>query len=288
METIRAVESMKQIEYPNFKIIVVDNFSTDESLVNLKNANDIVILRSKKNGGLNHGYNIGIDYALLNGADFVFVTQNDSYDYSHNILDVIRSVFESDDKIGMVGPAIKYPNGKYRWSGEEKNKMFLKMSISEGFVFKRAVLETIGKFNERLIVYFEDMDLIIRLRKAGYKTRSAENVSFIHTGQSTFSKQKFYPNYIRVRNIPFMIRRYAKDKPLKYKIGILIEYLGPHFLRIKKSLRHLDFVGVLYTLLGISSGLLVGSILPWKEELPWQAQNVNTDRYEIIQQDKNL
>jgi len=273
--TSKALKSLRNLTYPNFDIIVVDDCSSDDSAERLKNEfPEITILKSPKNGGLNRSYNIGIDHALRNGTEYVFTCQNDTYDYSPNILEVILQEFQKNSKIGMVGPTILDSYGNFRWNGVDKNKLGVIMNISECFTIKREVYEKIGLFNEKLVVYFEDLDLIVRLRKAGYLTSAVTSVRLTHSGQVTFSKQKFRPNYLRSRNLAFYINHYYKKKKL---VGLLYNmYSNFRYVimpRISESFKANDFFGMFYLILGYFSGVLIGCFMKWEEEKPWAPEN---------------
>ena len=66
-----------------YKIIVIDNCSTNNSFKILKEKfktiNDVIIIKSKKNGGFAYGNNFGIKYALENFKfDYFLVINNDT------------------------------------------------------------------------------------------------------------------------------------------------------------------------------------------------------------------
>lgn len=271
--TAGAIRSLRNLTYNNYLIVVVDDCSKDNSPIKLgRDFPKIKIISATKNGGLNKSYNLGIRYALSSGAEYVFLVQNDSKAFSPNIIEEMLKQFEKDKKIGMVGPFVLDSFGNYRWNGIDKDKFGIKMNISEGYIIKREVFEKIGLFNERLVVYFEDIDFIIRLRGAGFETHAAPEVSFTHIGSVTFTKQKFYPNYIRARNIPFFMRRYCKDKPLIWQIRTFLGNLYVHIDKMKIAFKKRDLTSLFYVTIGIFLGLVVGSLLPWREELPWSEE----------------
>ena len=71
-DTIKCIESLKKIDYPNYQIIIIDNNSTDNSINIFKEKYpNIMILENKKNLGYAEGNNVGIRHALKNKADYV-------------------------------------------------------------------------------------------------------------------------------------------------------------------------------------------------------------------------
>lgn len=68
-DTIECVKSLERITYENYKIVIVDNNSNDDSVNNLnKELNACILIQSKENLGFAGGNNIGIKYALDNSA----------------------------------------------------------------------------------------------------------------------------------------------------------------------------------------------------------------------------
>ena len=69
-DTISCVDSLLKIQYENYKIIVVDNASTnDHSALQQNLPSEIILLQSGKNLGYAGGNNVGIRWALENDAD---------------------------------------------------------------------------------------------------------------------------------------------------------------------------------------------------------------------------
>ena len=266
--TAECIHSLRQLTYPNYRILVVDDGSTDDSADRIaENFPEVSLTRTGKYLEYCKSLNIGIREALRNGAQYVFLVNNDTKDFSPNYLEEIVRAFEENDKVGLVGSWCYDYDGSLRWQGVAKNKLGVPMETpTEGFVVKREVFETIGLLNERLVRYFEDLDFIIRLRKAGYETRAVSSVSFAHLGGGTSSKQTFVPNYYRVRNLILFMRKHCADKPLGWKVSKFRGYLRPHIDRLKKSLKRGDFKSFVKIGGSIVIGFIVGLLLPWADE----------------------
>jgi len=135
-DTIECLESLYQITYPNYDVIVVDNGSKDDSIEKIKEYAEgnieakreeaeagggkeeeiadlpsnrkLIIIKNEKNYGFAEGNNIGMRYALkaLN-PDYVLLLNNDTV-VDKEFLGELVKVGESDEKIGIVGPKIYY------------------------------------------------------------------------------------------------------------------------------------------------------------------------------------
>ena len=77
--TFDCITSLKKCNYPNFKIILVDNGSTDFSIEKLsKDFKEIDIIKNKSNLGFTGGNNIAISRALKENFDYVMLLNNDT------------------------------------------------------------------------------------------------------------------------------------------------------------------------------------------------------------------
>ncbi|TSC75052.1 MAG: glycosyl transferase family protein [Parcubacteria group bacterium Gr01-1014_44] len=120
-DTIKCLDSVGKLTYPNFQTVVVDNASQSSEKDNIKNyiksQGNIVLLENEKNLGYAGGNNTGIKYALAHGADYVFILNNDTT-VPPDLLEKLVNEGESDSKIGIVGPAIKEGDGRIAYYGK--------------------------------------------------------------------------------------------------------------------------------------------------------------------------
>lgn len=223
-DTSELLESLLKINYANFKIVVVDNNSSQSEAEKLrKNYSDKVhIIFCKDNLGFSGGNNVGINYSLEEKADYLLLLNNDTT-VEANFLEFLVKKFETNNKTGIVAPQINYydePNkvwseggniSRIRGSGfaySDKLKSEVEQSDkSVSFVsgccmlIRREVFETIGLFDERFFLYIEDTDFCYRAGKEGYKIIvSHDSIIFHKVGSST--RNNFYqlPIYYATRN----------------------------------------------------------------------------------------
>jgi len=105
-DTIECVDSCLQLRYPAFRILVVDNASSDGSETILRTQfPHIKLIQTGANLGYAGGNNVGISHALANGADYLWLLNNDTK-VDPGALDEMVRVAIDDATVGMVGPKI--------------------------------------------------------------------------------------------------------------------------------------------------------------------------------------
>lgn len=267
--TDNCISSLLGISYSNFKICLVDDGSKDNSgkLIDDK-YESVEVLFSKKYIEYCKGLNLGAKHALANNADYIFFVNNDTNNFSINILEEMLSLFINNDGLGKVGCSVFDFDGaaRFDWS---KVDSILRLGIeintpTEGYMISRDALLAVGLLDEYLVRYFEDYDFILRLRKKGYQTLSTSKVSFDHLGGGTSSKQIFTPNFYRVRNLIWFIKRYKKDEPFLWKAKQFKGFMKKHYEVLKVSILRFQLIRFLGILFSVLLGLLAGLFLKWK------------------------
>ena len=192
--TVRCLDSLMNITYPNYVIYLVDNRSEDGSGQALwecyKNSSSVRFVFNEKNLGFSAGCNKGIVRALEEECDYVLLLNNDCIIYKKDFLQYGVSLAESEPCCGIVGGKILfYPDTKRIWStgghitflgGEryigyrEIDKGQYDRILKRGFIsgalmlIKRKVFDKIGLLPE---VYFfgkEDWEFSTHVRKTGF------------------------------------------------------------------------------------------------------------------------
>lgn len=138
-DTIECLESLDQIIYQNYNIIIVDNGSKDDSIqkiedfsksktnfefsefsreeieesnkincLNVSQKKKMIVLKNEINSGFTGGSNLGIRFAMkfLN-PNYFLILNNDTV-VDKRFLTYLIEVGESDEKIAVVGPKIYY------------------------------------------------------------------------------------------------------------------------------------------------------------------------------------
>lgn len=234
-DTIECLNSLDKVDYDNFKVIVIDNGSTDDSVERISSAHpDIILIKNQENLGFTEGNNIGIRFALEKGADYVFILNNDTT-VNRDVLKELVYAAENEDSVGILAPKTYYYDEPdiinscgtdVNWfklrpnlgdCGKKDNGQF--ESILERGLFPgsalfltRAAMEGIGFFDKSFFIFHEDTDLCLRSKSKGYRNLLVPKAVIYHKTQRSMRKYSFLVSYYSIRNFLCVAKRYAGFK----------------------------------------------------------------------------
>lgn len=196
------LQSLQNQTFQDFRVFIIDNGSTDESLSYLRNNYpQIAILENRKNLGFCRAYNQGIK---ITKNEFVLCLNQDII-LSENFLEKLMKVAEKDQRIGSLGGKLlrfKNPEEELKDKNSSdiidstgilafKTRRFINQGEGEidkgqynrqeevfgisgaAVLYRRSALEDVKiadeYFDEDFFAYKEDIDLAWRLRLAGWK-----------------------------------------------------------------------------------------------------------------------
>jgi GT2 family glycosyltransferase len=221
-DTIECIRSIDDIDYPNYKILLIDNCSTDSSVEILsKQLKDVEIIKTEKNLGYTGGVNFGLKMAQEKQTDYILLINNDTL-VEKTFLTEIVSAMENDLKAAVACGTILcehnrkeiwYAGGKIvKWRGlaihNGKKSIFnyeiSKLPVYTTFVtgcmmlIRAGYLQKIGQEDERFFMYLDDIELSARIQRRGYKLLYVSTSVIYHR---VFDKAKSsFMLYYSVRN----------------------------------------------------------------------------------------
>jgi GT2 family glycosyltransferase len=248
------------------QIVVVNDGSVDEQITPLlkKWGNLADFLDTGKYLEYCKSLNKGVDYAIRHGTDVVLIINNDTKGFSENFFEEARHKFSQDKNLAFLGPKVLDYDGNVLSDGTPKEKFGVIMDVpTEGYFIRVSVIQKIGLFNEKLVRYFEDLDLIIRLRNEGYLVRSSSDIYFYHLCNGSSSKQAWVPNYYRARNVHWFIRHYCDDKSFYWRLRKSLNSIPFSLRRIQIFIRRRQYLKVPVVLSAYLCGTFVGIFTKW-------------------------
>lgn len=238
-DTLELLHSQENLLAPDCELrtIIVDNGSTDNFVeIASKKYPEIDILQTGINNGFSGGYNRGIEHALIWGADYVLIINNDALAPDKNLIADLLETFDKNPKAGIVAPKILFAPGyefyKDRYKPRDKGKVIwfaggkfdwenvlsihrgidsvddgtfdntLEIDFATGccFLIKREVLEKVGLFNEDYFAYFEDAEYSKRVVDTGFKIFYNGNALIYHKVSRTTEIGSPLTDYYLTRN----------------------------------------------------------------------------------------
>ena len=208
--TRQSIDSLIRYTSIPYELIVIDNGSIDgtwDYLRKLKKGGNLIclkVIRNPRNLGFPKACNQGIAQAQ---GRYIIILNNDVI-VTEGWLEGLIRCMEADQRVGLVGPMTNYVSGrqlvqKVPYRTEEEMHRFAKKYAEEHhgereeverlvafcLLVKREVFEKIGMFDEQFgIGNFEDDDLCLRARLAGFKAVIARDVFVHHHGSRTFAE----------------------------------------------------------------------------------------------------
>jgi GT2 family glycosyltransferase len=205
--TKRCIESIKKNTNDiDYRLIFVDNNSTDKTLEFLSKIQNSILIKNDTNLGFVKAMNQGFEKV---SAKYTVWLNNDTI-VTHNWLIDLISNLEDEPKAGAIGPVSNGAGFIQKVEGLEKNeensieefakqinKKF-KGSVIEyhriaGFciLMKSELINIVGKLDETFNHGgYDDDDYCKRIREKGYKILIAENVFVYHKSGASFSSAK--------------------------------------------------------------------------------------------------
>jgi len=244
--TLDCLDSLSKLKYDNYKLLVVDNGSTDESaeVIN-KNYPTVEFLKLDSNIGYAAGNNAGFEYIKDRNAEFIIFLNNDT-NVDQNFIEplikpliknsyieqTVPKIFYEDDKniIWYAGGMVNFWLGQIYHIGIRKKdcskyseSKYIDYATGCCFCMRYKDFEEIGGFDESFPMYGEDVDLSLRIRSYGKNILFIPNSKIWHKvsasvgGEFSFLKLK--------RKITGIIKLFSIHAGFIQKITIVLSWV---------------------------------------------------------------
>jgi GT2 family glycosyltransferase len=248
--TVECLESLLEVGYSNYEILLVDNGSTDGSQECFRaRYPEITLLDNRVNLGFAGGNNVGIRWAIDRRADYILLLNNDTVAHERFLAELVR-VAERDSQIGFVGPKICYYDCHGRrdviafaggrinlWIGKalnigdrEKDRAqyddIKEVDYVQGacLLVKSEVVQRIGLLDATLFAYWEETDWCVRGYRAGYKSVFVPKAKIWH--KVAASSGGVRRRYYLTRNLFWFMKKHATGKQY---LSFLVYFLFVQF-----------------------------------------------------------
>jgi GT2 family glycosyltransferase len=249
---------MKPVKGVSVEILIVDNNSPEPYPTGRVTCalGQVNVKKNERNLGFSGGMNSGMKIALENGADYVVIINNDTV-VDKEFLYAMFQALESGMTDAILAPKIYffpgnefhhdqykekergkvlwYAGGNIDWANiigshrgvdevdfgqhdKERETMF---ATGCCILFPRKVIEKVGMFDESFYLYYEDIDLSMRVKKGGFNIYFVPDAKLWHkNAKSSGGAGSPLQDYFISRNRMLFAMRYA---PIRSRIAILRE-----------------------------------------------------------------
>jgi GT2 family glycosyltransferase len=243
-ETAKAcVLALARQTRPPELVVVADNCSTDDTVEVLENLADLpfklVVRRMPENRGNAGGVEEAMDQAFAEGADAVWILDDDSWPRAAALAamlegrwnpDIVRHALQVDPRTGKFTWPLQIEDGRGGWhlvwsERELPDGPRLRSRISwTGALVPREVRDAVGPVRGDLFIRGEDEEYPWRIEQAGFQQEAVRGAVMDHPGPDDvvhwrfFGKSFFFERgladwklYYKVRNMVWLKRRQAGD-----------------------------------------------------------------------------
>jgi len=259
--SLRSVEAaLREMQGIDGAVTLVDNNSGDGSFEQISEAvaargwSRVRVLQSGHNGGYGAGNNFGVRHGLPDGSapDFIYILNSDAFPQPGAIR-LLLDYLVAHPQAGFAGSRIHGEDGSYHQTAFRFPTVFsefesgahtgpisrlLKRYIvalpeptgaqqvdwiaGASLMVRREVFEQTGGFDERFFLYFEETDLCLRARRAGWTATYVPESQVMHIGSvSTGMKTwKRMPSFW----FDSRLRYFVKNHGLAYAVAATVAY----------------------------------------------------------------
>ncbi len=196
-DTMACLATLMQQDYSALRVVVVDNGSSDDSVARIRREfPQVCVIEAGANLGFACGTNVGIRRALEEGAEFVWLLNNDTLTPPDTCAKLVAKTAR-EPGAGAVGSVLYYPHDPAQvqawgggdltvWIGRSTHfcapaKLGAKSYLTfASALIRREALLRVGLLYEGFFMYWDDADYALRLTRAGYGLAVAEDTAVLH------------------------------------------------------------------------------------------------------------
>ncbi len=229
-DTIECIQSLKTSGIKSSNILVIENFSKDNSIEKLETETpDVKIIQTERNLGFTGGNNLGIKYAFENNFDYAIVLNNDTIIESNNSIRILIEEMDKHPDVTLgTGRIFYYPEKEKIWYDGGKLIKWRGMAIHYNYrLYKNGLnlsnekklinfisgcfmcirlkdLPKLGYMDENFFIYLDDIEYSARAVKKNMKLLYIPEVVIYH---KAMGEEKRTPKmvYYSIRNRRLLI-----------------------------------------------------------------------------------
>lgn len=210
-QVLNALRALYRSDYKNFEVVLVDNASTDGSFEEARRLFPAAhAVHNSDNLGFARGMNLGIRFALTQGADYVWLLNNDAWVESETLPRLMEAA-ESEGERAIFSPLILnslaqiwFAGGTVDWRRMRTFHSVPRQELEDGkpyeseyltgcaLLIPAGAIREVGLLDEGYFLYYEDADFSLRAKNKGYTLRIMPHAIVRHHEQSVNNPTKTY------------------------------------------------------------------------------------------------
>src|SRR5437868_8240544 len=279
-DTLECIRSLERMEYRNWRAIVVDNGSTDDSVDQIRRVcPEVPILETGKNLGFAAGNNVGIRQALKMSAEYVFVLNNDAIVFPDTVAQLVQFAEQHPDA-ALMSPKIHRHEAYKEWPVRRQLDLWTVLCAfsplrrlvtrfplwykrfyytgsepalvyflpGSALFFRASTFDVVGLFDENTFLDFEELIIAEKVRAAGYFAYFVPQAGVRHKGSASGSKLRARRYIENARSEGYFLSRYVSLSRGSVWVIKFVRFMtyGLRALRYKNYRQHFsEFASVL-------------------------------------------
>ena len=241
----RCLDSLKKLDYENYEIIIIDNDSTEEKTINYLKTLDLKIVKVRENFNFSKMNNEAAkittgEYLLFLNDDVMaidkeWLTEMVSHCQLKGIGVVGSKLLLRDNRLQHGGIALlKNGAGFHPMMGENSENI-----LQHGYIntikncvavtgacllIRKNIFEEIHGFDEEFDLYYNDVDLCLKVQALGFRIVYTPYAKLLHDGSTTIKKQSNNVPFFAIENHLAMMRKWGKRKQMDPYYNINLDF----------------------------------------------------------------
>lgn len=246
--------SIRETTYPNYKVYLLDNASTDDDIAyTLAQYPEVNIIANPDNNGFCAAYNL----AIRQTTGKYFLCLNNDVKVKPDWLEPLVNTAEADERIGSLQCKMVsfFNEHEFEYAGSSggmldvygypflRGRLFQSIEKDHGqyddvasvfwtcgaaMFIRRSVLDETGLFDDIIVHHMDEIDLCWRMHLAGYNCKVVPQSVILHYGGATIQSFSFKKMYWNHRNSLYTIMKNygTRNAITKTLVHIVMDYMA--------------------------------------------------------------
>ncbi len=256
-DTLACVDSLARVPYTNLHVVVVDNGSRQSPRASIEGAHPTVdVIENARNLGYAGGNNVGIRHALAQGAEFVWVLNNDTTVEPDSLRNLVETALRHPQAAAVGGKVLRADRPDILWMAWGRVTWRQSLIALDGrnqpdrgrydveravpwlpgcsILFRAEALRQVGLFDEEFFAYHEDVEWAARAHEAGRELWFTGTARIRHAAHGSSGGEEYYGGfrkYLSARNSVLYAKRHGRPWQMALMAGAILLTLPFQFAR---------------------------------------------------------